>query len=355
MTKSRFLRVGAAIATAAMVGACSGPTVTPTPSPTIQVTPSAAPATPSKVYQYGDMVVGFIQTGAENSWTGSGSGWRSANTADFKSTATKLGVTLKFTDSGGKVDSEIAAFNQYVQDPTVNVIVLAAADTSGFDSALNAAKAAGKVVVLEDRKITADTSLYYTYVGPDFDKEGQNAAAAMCNLLKDASGKNVVVIGGDQSSTATTDRIKGFSTGNSCRMTVLDTQYAAGWDKAAAKTVMQTYLRKYAGKINGLFAVNDELAIAAIQTIDSTGIKAGKEIQVAGVDATADGFKYMISGELGADIECSPLLATQVYKAALDGLNGVQTTPKWIPSEEGQFFSAQGADALQKILDSRGY
>ena len=111
-------------------------------------------------------------------------------------------------------------------------------------------------------------------------------------------------------------------------------------------------------KINGVYGHNDELAIAAIQAVTAAGLKAGSgptDVKVVGVDATADGFKYLITGELGADIECNPLLAPQVYKAALDGLNGVTGQPAWVPSQEGQFFAAQGAAPLQAILDTRKY
>ena len=104
-----------------------------------------------------------------------------------------------------------------------------------------------------------------------------------------------------------------------------------------------------------MFAHNDEEAIGAIQAIKEAGLVPGKDIQVIGVDATADGFKALISGELGADIECNPLLAPQVYEAALAGLNGDTSLPKWVPSEEGEFFAAQGADALKAILDTRKY
>jgi hypothetical protein len=59
--------------------------------------------------------------------------------------------------------------------------------------------------------------------------------------------------------------------------------------------------------------------------------------------------------QLGADIECNPLLAPQVYKAALDALNGVTGQPAWVPSQEGQFAASQGAQALQDILKTRKY
>ena len=117
---------------------------------------------------------------------------------------------------------------------------------------------------------------------------------------------------------------------------------------------MEAFLKKTTD-IQGVFAHNDEEAIGAIQAIEEAGLVPGKDIQVVGVDATADGFKYMIDGKLGADIECNPLLAPQVYEAALAGLNGVHHLPKWVPSAEGEFVAAQGADALTTILATRKY
>jgi ABC-type sugar transport system substrate-binding protein len=107
--------------------------------------------------------------------------------------------------------------------------------------------------------------------------------------------------------------------------------------------------------IQAVFAHNDEEAIGAIQAIEEAGLKPGKDIFVLGLDATADGFKYLITGELSADIECNPLLAPQVYEAVLKAMNGDTTVPTWVPSQEGQFFAAQGADALKAILATRKY
>jgi simple sugar transport system substrate-binding protein len=116
---------------------------------------------------------------------------------------------------------------------------------------------------------------------------------------------------------------------------------------------MEAFLKK-STDIQGVFGHNDEEAIGAIQAIKEAGLVPGKDIQVIGVDATANGFKAMIAGELAADIECNPLLAPQVYEAALKALNG-EKLPTWVPSQEGEFFAAQGPDALQSILDTRKY
>ncbi len=326
----------ALLAVSTVVGACSSAAATPT----------------KKVYTYKDMTVGFIQTGSE-------SGWRAANTSSFKETAQADGINLKFYDSQNKIENQITAFNQYIQDPAVNVIVLAAVGTTGYDDVLKSAKAANKVVVIEDRRIEADASLYYTYIGSDFIKEGHEAEAAMCDLLKGKATANVIEIGGDQAASAAIDRHKGFGEAlASCtttKMTVLDYQNAPGWDPVQGKAIMDAFLKKYPGKIDAVMGHNDELAIAGIQSAEAAGLTAGKDIQFVGFDATADGFKYLINGKLGADIECNPLLAPQVYKAALDGLNGVTGQPAWVPSQEGEFFAAQGASALQAILDTRKY
>jgi ABC-type sugar transport system substrate-binding protein len=339
MTKSRSLRIGLSIVLATVFAACS----------------SSASSTRPKVYDYKDMTVGFIQTGSE-------SGWRAANTSSFKETAAAKGMTLKFYDSQNKIENQITAFNQYIQDSEVNVIVLAAVGTTGYDDVLKAAKAANKVVVIEDRRIEADSSLYYTYIGSDFNEEGHKSAAAMCDLLK-AEGKttaNIIELGGDQAASASIDRHKGFAEAlgdcTAVKMTVLDYQNAPGWDPVQGKQIMEGFLKKYPNQIDGVFGHNDEQAIAGIQAAEAAGLTAGKGgIQFVGVDATANGFKYLINGKLGADIECNPLLAPQVFEAALKALNGDTTVAKWVPSQEGEFFAAQGAEALQAILDTRKY
>src|SRR4030042_2356168 len=89
--------------------------------------------------QYSDLVVGFLQTGSEG-------GWRAANTASFKETAEQLGITLKFYDSQNDLAKQVAGFHQFNQDKDVNVIILAALETTGWDEGLKEAGAGGKGV-----------------------------------------------------------------------------------------------------------------------------------------------------------------------------------------------------------------
>jgi ABC-type sugar transport system substrate-binding protein len=348
--------VGAFAATGGFGGGGSGsptPSLGATGTPAVP-TPVVATMTPEPTetpsvgtHSYSDLVVGFIQSG-------SAAGWRDSNTASFKKTADQLGLTLKFYDSKFEFANQIMAFNAFIQDPSVNVIVLAAVQTTGYDDVLKAAKAAGKVVVLEDMKVEADWSLYYTYVGPDFVAEGEKSATAMCTLLEGMSGTKVFEIQGYATSQAAVGRAQGFRQKmGDCGISI-EANGVGNWDPEIARTLTATYLASHTDT-QGIFAHNDTMALGVIQAIEAAGLKPGQDVKVVGVDATAQGFQAMIAGKLGADVECSPKIAPQVYKAALDGLNGVTTTPKFIPTEETVFYASQGAAALQAILSTRDY
>jgi galactofuranose transport system substrate-binding protein len=60
----------------------------------------------------------------------------------------------------------------------------------------------------------------------------------------------------------------------------------------------------------------------------------------------------MLSGELSVTVECNPLLAPQVYEAALNAANG-EELPKWVPSQEGVFRADD--PNLEEITAGRTY
>jgi ABC-type sugar transport system substrate-binding protein len=302
--------------------------------------PTDVPAATPKTYK--DMVVGFIQTGSEG-------GWRGANTASFKETATQLGIKLNFYDAQNKLENQVSAFRNFIADPEVNVIILAALETAGWEDVLKEAKAAGKVVVLEDRRIDASEDLYATYIGSDFTEEGRKAGNEMCKLLEDSEKKNVVELVGNVGSSAAKDRGVGFrETMEECGIVITETQ-TANWSATEGKDVMAAFLKKSAD-IQGVFAQNDEMGLGAALAIKEAGLKPGTDIKILTVDATAGAFKAMIAGDINTVVECNPLLAPQVYEAALKALNG-ETLPKWVPSQEGVFYQADAAT----ILPTRKY
>jgi simple sugar transport system substrate-binding protein len=304
---------------------------------------AAAPAEePAKVYTYPDMVVGFIQTGSEG-------GWRAANTASFKETAEQLGINLKFYDAQNHLENQLSAFRNFIADEDVNVIILAALETTGWEEVLQEAKDAGKLVVLEDRRIDAPEDMYVTYIGSDFALEGRKAAEEMCKLLEGSESKKVVELVGNVGSSAAKDRGQGFREGmGACGIEIVKTQ-TANWDATEGKAVMEAWLNETTD-IQGVFAQNDEMGLGAAQAITEAGLNPGDDIKIITVDATAGAFRAMIAGDINVVIECNPLLAPQVYEAALKALNG-ETLPKWVPSQEGIFYAADA----ETILPTRKY
>jgi ABC-type sugar transport system substrate-binding protein len=299
--------------------------------------------------EYKDMVVGFIQTGPEGAW-------RTANNASFDEAAAQLGITLKVYDAQGKVENQISAFHTFNQDPTVNVIIIAADDTKGFDDVLTEAKDNGKLVILEDRTIDSSATLYYTRIGADFVLEGQKAADAMCTLLENSTKKNVVEISGAVGAGAGIDRAKGFRQKmGDCDINITASQ-TGDWKVAPSKAIMEAWLKDPTLKdIQGVHAHNIEEAQGAIQAIKEAGLKPGTDIFVVAYDVTKDAFTAMIAGELNADVECNPLLGPQVFEAALKGLNGDTTMPSFVASQEGVFYATQGEAELTTLMNGWKY
>jgi ABC-type sugar transport system substrate-binding protein len=95
----------------------------------------------------------------------------------------------------------------------------------------------------------------------------------------------------------------------------------ANWDATQGKAVTEARLME-TKDVQGIFAQNDEMGLGAIEALKEAGLKPGTDVKILSVDATAGAFKAMIAGDLNVTVECNPLLAPQVYEAALKTLSG---------------------------------
>jgi simple sugar transport system substrate-binding protein len=204
---------------------------------------------------------------------------------------------------------------------------------------------------LQDRRIDAPEDLFITYIGADFIAEGQKSADEMCKLLEGMSGKNVWELVGNVGSSPAKDRGQGFRKSmGACGIEITRSQ-TANWSIEEGKQVTATWLKE-TQDVQGIFAQNDEMGLGAIQALKEAGLVPGVDVKILSVDATSGAFDAMLAGELSVTVECNPLLAPQVYEAALKAANG-ETLPKWIPSQE-DVFRSDNPD-LQTIADGRKY
>jgi galactofuranose transport system substrate-binding protein len=277
------------------------------------------------------IVLGFSQIGAESEW-------RTANSESIKSAAKESGIDLKFADAQQKQENQIKALRSFIAQK-VDVIAFSPVVETGFETVLREAKAAKIPVILTDRAVSAkDDSLWVTFMGSDFLEEGRKAGRWLTENMKGKSGDvNIVELQGTVGSAPAIDRKKGFEEIIKAdpKFKIIRSQ-TGDFTRAKGKEVMEAFLKADAGKINVLYAHNDDMAIGAIQAIEEAGLKPGKDIVIVSVDGVKGAFEAMMAGKLNVTVECSPLLGPQLMKAVKDVVAG-KPVPKRIVTQEGIF------------------
>jgi len=292
------------------------------------------------------LVLGFSQIGAE-------SAWRTANSASIKQAAKDAGIELKFADAQQKQENQIKALRAFIAQK-VDVIALSPVVETGWGTVLREAKAAGIPVILTDRMVReADESLWVTFMGSDFIEEGRRAGHWLLDRVKGGQGDvRIVELQGTVGAAPALDRKKGFEEAIKAdsRLKIVRSQ-TADFNRAKGKEVMEAFLKAEGpGKINALYAHNDDMALGAIQAIEEAGLKPGQDILVISIDGVKGAFQAMAAGKLNVTVECSPLLGPQLMQAVKD-LKAGKTLPRRMVTEEGVFT----ADVAARELPKRKY
>jgi ABC-type sugar transport system substrate-binding protein len=339
--KKDMLKVVVLVVVFTMVLTACGTAATSTQAPATAETVKAfgeASCAPNCTYK--DMVMCFPQLGAE-------SDWRTADTASFKDEAAKDGFQLVFSDAQQKQENQISAVRACIQQG-VSVIALPPVVEDGWDAVLTEAHNAGIPVIVVDRTVSADSSLYVSHIGSDMELEGQRAAAEFNKQFPD--GAKILELSGTTGSGAAVGRADGFRSALNSNIEIIDSQ-TGNFTRAEALPVMQAFLQKYkAGTdFQGVFIHNDDMGIGAIEALKAAGVKPG-DLFIVSVDGTRGGFQAMVDGWFQADVECNPLLAPQVAEMALTIMNG-GTVDANVLTNETVYYPANAAE----LLPSRTY
>src|SRR6478752_966785 len=288
-----------------------------------------------------DAVIGFAQVGSE-------SGWRAANTDNIKATAEKYGVDLQFTSAEGEQAKQISSIKTFITQG-VDLIAFSPVVETGWDAVLEEAKAAGIPVVLTDRAVDSDPSLYKTFIGSDFIKEGEKAATWAKGEFADASSVNMVVLEGTTGSAPANDRATGWANilGSDPKFKTLASQ-TGDFTRDGGKKVMEGFLATYPN-IDLVYAHNDDMGLGAIEAIEAAGKVPGKDIKIVTVDAVKAGMEALSAGKINFIVECSPLLGEQLFQAA-SGVLSDQEIPARVITIEGTFDQEQATAALPDRL-----
>ena len=248
------------------------------------------------------------------------SNYRMANDLDMKSVFNVAnGYDAMFFYSL-KASEQIAAAEKFIEDE-VDYLLISADDVSGWEGVLEKAKNAGIKVILFDRPIEADESLYEALVISDISKEGEKAVDWL--ISQNLSEYNIVHLQGIQGSAASEGRSKAINTmvaayGNWNFVA----QERADWDEESARKIVESVIRS-GEPFNIIYAENDMMAKGAAEALDNAGIShgIGGDIIIMSYDSATWALEELLAGNWNYEGMLSPFQAAYIDDIIRNGTN----------------------------------
>ncbi len=267
------------------------------------------------------------------------SGYRTANDRAMREMFTEENGYKATFYNNNDAAQQIATAQQMVQDE-VDFLLLSAASTTGWDTVLQDAQAAGTQVILFDRMLEADESMYVAAVVSDMPAEGATAVEWLASQGLDEY--NIIHIQGHMGSDAQLGRTGALDEKVAAESNwTYITQQTADWDEQTAMTITQSVIDS--GKsFNVIYAENNGMARGAVSALDANGITHGKDgsVIVMGFDSDKWAFEEVLAGRWNYMGQCNPLQAETIDGIIKDLQNGKSPDEKIIYTPE-QGFNAE--------------
>ena len=263
------------------------------------------------------------------------SGYRTANDKDLKATFCEAnGYEASFAYSL-KNDEQITAAQKFIQDG-VDYLLLSAADTAGWDSVLKDAQAAGIHVILFDRTIDADPSLYSASIVSDMDKEGEKAVEWLKS--QNLSEYNIIHIQGVMGSAAQKGRTGAVDAAVASDGWNVITQQTAEWNAEKAEQIVQSVIDS-GESFNVIYAENDDMAKGAVAALDKANIShgVGKDVIVIGFDCNKWALQELLNQNWNYDGQCNPFQSSYIQDVIKTLQAGQEPAQKTIIMDEKGF------------------
>ncbi len=263
------------------------------------------------------------------------SGYRVANDLDMTNTFTEEnGYDASFSYS--IVNSEqIMYANQYIEEG-VEYLLLSPANTSGWEETLAKAKEAGTKVILFDRTVDADESLYEASIISDMRKEGDMATEWLKNQNLDTY--NIIHIQGVEGSSAQEGRSEAlFEMAEKEGWNIVVSEFC-DWNAIYAQNLVEKQIKE-GKKFNVIYAENDDMAKGAVKALDNAGIShgLGGSVIIMGFDCNRWALEELLSHEWNYDGQCNPYQAKYIDQVIKKLENGETIEDKTIYLEEKSF------------------
>lgn len=238
------------------------------------------------------------------------SGYRKANDKDLREKFTiKNGYDAHFSYSM-KNDEQISFAKNYIESD-VDYLLLSAADTTGWEEVLKAAKEAGVKVILFDRTIDADSFLYEASIISDMSKEGETAVAWLTEQhLPEYKIIHIQGVMGTAAQKGRSEALLDVVDENGWKIVE---QKSAEWDEKKAQQIVQDVIDS-GEDFNVIYAENDDMAKGAVAALDAAGIShgVGKDVIIMGFDCNRWALQELVKQNWNYDGQCSPFQASYI-------------------------------------------
>ncbi|MEN4244632.1 substrate-binding domain-containing protein [Serratia marcescens] len=239
---------------------------------------------------------------------------------------------------------------------------------ANIDIVTNANEAKIPVVVTNAR---LNTDAMTSEVVSNDELGGYLEAKAVLDKLDCKNQKvNVVIIEGPKGGSGEIQRGKGndkaIAECGAGQVTVLERK-TANWSRAEAQPLMENWLQKHRGKINGVIGQNDEMALGAIEAIKGAGLNV-KDFAIAGVDGVSDAIHAVQAGEMVSILQDAKGQMQGSIDVALRAVKGERYQPqsdiwkqyakdlKWQGGTQKHYYipwTVVTAENAQQLLDAR--
>lgn len=226
---------------------------------------------------------------------------------ELKTTAATFGIEMSVDDGERNVSKQTSQVEALIAKK-VNFIVLQATDAAALSPVAAKAEKAGIPVLTINQDVAKPASCF---VGMGHYAMGQGVAEGMAKQMG-GNGK-IIVIEGVQGTGANIQRLAGFKDvlKKNPGMQIIASQSAA-FDRKKGHDVMATLLTGNK-QVDGVFGLNDEMAIGAAQAAVEAGrLTPGKlEIKIWGADGEKDMFTAISDGLCAGDSAVSEQVIPQ--------------------------------------------
>jgi len=220
----------------------------------------------------------------------------SANLAKgVEDAAKERGVEVIVNDGQGDPSKQNQQVDTFIAQE-VDAIIIQPLDTEASSPAIEKAKEAGIPIININSVTTAEPD---AFVGS---RDEESAELAIDFIAEQIGGKgNIVMMHGRAGQSAEIKRTNGAveQLKKHPEMSIIAEQ-TADWDREKGLTLMQNWLQAHKGKINAVFAQNDEMGLGALKAVEEAGLQ--DDIIVVSVDAIADALQAVNDERLNATV-----------------------------------------------------